>query len=64
MKKNMTIVDGNSRRTYVKPSMTLVELVHTTHLLSGSPVTRNLNIVYDDDEWPVDPVTNQPYKPW
>ena len=64
MKKNMTIVDGNSRKPYEKPSTTLVELVHTSQLLSGSPVTRNLNIVYDDDEWPVDPVTNQPYKPW
>lgn len=64
MKKIMTTTGGTSRKPYEKPSMTLVELVHTSHLLSGSPVTRNLNIVYDDEEWPVDPVTNQPYQPW
>lgn len=64
MKTIITTIDGNSRRTYVKPSMTLVELVHTTHLLSGSYTTKNMNIIYDEEEWPVDPDTNQPYKPW
>ena len=59
MKKITTAYESNSRKAYEKPCLH-AELVDTCQ-----PLAESLDIFEsDEDPWPVDPETGQPYKPW
>lgn len=63
MKKSTISLSADCRKPYEQPVVEVVELAYISHLLYASG--GKLNIVEDEEEeWPVDPVTNQPYSPW
>ena len=63
MKKSIISLNANCHKPYEQPAVEVVELEYTSHLLYASG--EKLDIVEDEEEeWPVDPVTNNPYSPW
>ena len=63
MKKIMTSPISNVRKTYQTPRMKVSGTDIENALLAGSGT--NLDIIdKDKEEWPSDPGTNQPIKPW
>ena len=65
MKKNIITITGAGRQAYEKPS-TKVYLMDMQHpMLAVSGEEKRMDI-YDDEEeeWPVNPDTNEPFSPW
>ena len=64
MKKNMTTIVDGARRDYMQPTLEVCELQPGPALLETSK-EETLTIVDDEEEgWPEDPETGQPYSPW
>ena len=61
MKKSTKACTGNSCKPYITPSVEIMTLRQKESLLTGSDET--LDIVNNED-WPFDPITNQPVFPW
>lgn len=59
--KKALITPATGRKEYEKPFMNIVAMRNSRPLLTGSDET--LDIVNNED-WPFDPITNQPVFPW
>lgn len=63
MKKTTILFNADCRKPYEQPAIDIVELATDSQLLYASG--DKLDIVIDEeDEWPIDPNTEQPYSPW
>lgn len=60
----MTIAD-DGRRAYETPTMDVHQLTTGQPLLVVSGEQQTMDIILEEEEeWPVDPDTNQPFLPW
>ena len=61
MKKTMISINGNSRKTYQKPSLDVCLLNEEQPLLAGSGEVMEIDT---DGDWPTDSDTGLPSSPW
>ncbi len=65
MKKSIIAIVGDDRQTYETPSIKVCQIEVQFHLLTTSGEKKTLDIIDDsEEEWPIDPDTNQPLPPW
>lgn len=65
MKNSIITIAGNHRRAYESPSMAVYQMSMQHTLLSVSGEEKTMEIFDDnEEEWPVDPNTDQPFSPW
>ena len=65
MKNSIITIADNHRRAYESPSMAVYQMCMQHTLLSVSGEEKTMEIFDDnEEEWPVDPNTDQPFSPW
>ena len=65
MKKSIITIVRHNRLTYETPLTKVCQIEVQFHLLTTSGGKKTLDIIDDsEEEWPIDPETNQPLPPW
>lgn len=65
MKRITDITPVHTRKAYTPPQLNIVVLSLGCIMLTQSEKGQKKNLdIYEEEEWPTDPETQQPYTPW